>query len=243
MNILAFDTSTNTCSVALWQDGKIIAQQFEPMARGQSEALVPMIGAILDQVDLTPIEMDLIAVTTGPGAFTGVRIGLATARSLAQAAKVPLIGISTFDALVFGLKDKHPSKNFGMQQIFAVIDTKRDDVFVQAYDAELQPFGDARVISCDAMCQEIKSASHNNPTLLDNPTLLVGSGAPMIAVSCQTSGHSGLVEVYDDQPQAKSVAEIAALRGVPAKDAVPPAPVYLRAPEARINPTGGRLRT
>ena len=91
--ILAMDTSTAACSVALWRDGGVVASRFEVIERGHAEYLVPMIEAVMAEADERPADIDLIAVSIGPGAFTGIRLGLATARAMALAQDIPCIGI------------------------------------------------------------------------------------------------------------------------------------------------------
>ena len=97
MRILAFDTATSACSAALWEDGRVGARRFETMTRGHAEALVPMIADVMDEAGTNFPRLDLIAVTVGPGAFTGLRIGLAAARGMALAAAVPCLGGLTDD--------------------------------------------------------------------------------------------------------------------------------------------------
>ena len=76
MIVLAMDTSTSACSAALWADGRILARRLSPMARGQSEALMPMVAEVMAEAGLDFKALDLLAVSVGPGAFTGLRIGL-----------------------------------------------------------------------------------------------------------------------------------------------------------------------
>ena len=97
LRILALDAATTACSAALWVDGKIVARRFQAMNRGQAEALLPMVAEVLAEAQMT--KPDLIAVTVGPGAFTGIRIGLAAARGLGLAWNIPVAGISTTLAL------------------------------------------------------------------------------------------------------------------------------------------------
>ena len=96
MKILAFDSATSACSAAIWRDGEIPARRFVAMERGQSEALIPMVVEVLKEAGLTYAEIDFIAVTVGPGSFTGVRIGLAAARGMALAGGLPVVGVTTF---------------------------------------------------------------------------------------------------------------------------------------------------
>ena len=102
MRLLALDTATSACSAALWQDGTVLARHLQPMARGQSEALLPMVAAVMAEAGLAFADLDLLAVTVGPGTFTGIRIGLAAARGLALATGLPLAGIATTEAVAGG---------------------------------------------------------------------------------------------------------------------------------------------
>src|SRR3569832_1939804 len=95
MLILAFDTSIAACSVALIRDAAILAATREVMDRGQAEALMPMIERVMESARASYRDLDRIAVTTGPGSFTGVRVGLAAARGLGLASEKPIVGVLT----------------------------------------------------------------------------------------------------------------------------------------------------
>ena len=97
--MLGIDTATTGCSVARLVGDMCLAEQASKMSRGQSEALMPMIKEVMRDADMTFDRLDGIAVCRGPGAFTGLRIGLSAARGLALATSKPCIGIGTFDAL------------------------------------------------------------------------------------------------------------------------------------------------
>jgi tRNA threonylcarbamoyl adenosine modification protein YeaZ len=101
--ILAFDTSQAQCAAALLAGEAVLARRDEAMARGQAERLFPMIGEVLHEAGKAMDEIDAIAVCTGPGNFTGVRLGVAAARGLAMALDRPAIGVSRFEALAEGL--------------------------------------------------------------------------------------------------------------------------------------------
>jgi tRNA threonylcarbamoyl adenosine modification protein YeaZ len=99
VSVLGLDATGSACSAALLRDDRALAHRFAAMERGQAEALVPMIASVLAEAALPVAALDLIAVTVGPGAFTGVRIGLAAARGLALASGVPALGVTSFAAV------------------------------------------------------------------------------------------------------------------------------------------------
>lgn len=117
MNWLAVDTAMNACGVAVKRSDGQFFQTIEIMERGQAEKLMPMIMEIVAKSDLKLTDIDAFAVSTGPGTFTGLRVGLATIRALAQTSGKPVCGIGTFDAI-------------GAACI--ILETKRSDFYVRA---------------------------------------------------------------------------------------------------------------
>ena len=133
MNVLAFDTTASSCSIAVLQNKKPLAEKQKSIERGHAEFLVPLIEETLLEAKLSYRDLDLLAVTTGPGAFTGIRIGLATARSLAIACNLPLIGITNFDAIVNGISETERKG----RKILVILETKRLDFYVCLYNEDL----------------------------------------------------------------------------------------------------------
>lgn len=99
MIVLALDTALDACSAALVRGNDLLASRTEPMTRGQAERLPPLVAELIAESGVSFAEIDRIAVTTGPGSFTGVRVGLSFARALALALGKPCIGVSTLEAL------------------------------------------------------------------------------------------------------------------------------------------------
>lgn len=131
MRILAFDTALSGCSAAFY-DGEVRAFESEPMERGQAEHLVPMIGRVLEKAGVEYAAIEKIVTTVGPGAFTGLRIGLSTARALGLALGVEVAGVKTFDVIARKVLD-----NGGLQAgeaLCVLLDTRRSDFYTQFFD-------------------------------------------------------------------------------------------------------------
>jgi len=99
MKILAVDTALGACSAALLEDERVLAHRFEAMDRGHAERLAPMVDEIVREAEVDFASLDRLAVTAGPGTFTGQRVGLAFMRGLRIALHRPLIGITTLAAM------------------------------------------------------------------------------------------------------------------------------------------------
>lgn len=123
MNWLAIDTSMNACGVGIRRaDGQFFSR-IDAMERGQAEQLMPIILDVLGQAGLSLQDIDKYAITVGPGTFTGLRVGLATIRALAQVSGKPAIGVGTFDVL---------EDAAGQGPLCVLIETKRSDYYVRA---------------------------------------------------------------------------------------------------------------
>jgi tRNA threonylcarbamoyladenosine biosynthesis protein TsaB len=137
MKILAFDCATGHLSVAVAVDGSVAARHDEPAARGQGERLLPAIQATLAAARLGFADLDRIAVTVGPGHFTGLRVGLAAARGFRVATGLPVIGVTTLEALAHAVA---PAERAG-RPVLAAVDSKRAEPYFQLFDADLAPLG------------------------------------------------------------------------------------------------------
>lgn len=128
--ILALDTATEACSVAIYLDGEV-REHFDIIPRQHSQRILPMIQAILVEHGLSVTAMDAIAFGRGPGAFTGVRIATGVAQGLAFAADLPVIPISTLAALSqLGLRQ------YGAQHVLAAIDARMSEIYQACYTSD-----------------------------------------------------------------------------------------------------------
>lgn len=234
MKILAFDTALNACSVAVADGTTILAQSHEKRRRGHAEALMPMIEAQLQEAGFGYGDLDLIAVTVGPGTFTGLRIGLAAARGIGVAAKKPVIGITTLEALAAAVP--FPATNG--RPVIATADARRGEVYIQAFK-RLEQGEIISPLSAPAAIRIEQALA----TLDTEQAILVGSGAPLLgSMPNFDSGKYSILDLSDD-PDAVELVHLAVARGLPADGLPPPAPLYLRAPDAKlpggIDPTAG----
>ncbi len=137
VQLLAFDTATPATSVALLRaDGEALTRRHEPAPGerpGHVAELLPLALALLDEAGTTLAQLDRLAVGVGPGTFTGLRIGVATARALAQAHRLPLVGVSTLRALAAAADDA--AAGDGAPVVLAVLDARRGEAFAAAWAA------------------------------------------------------------------------------------------------------------
>jgi len=150
--ILALDAAGRACSAAVWRDQEIAAARHERMSRGQSEVLVPMIEAVMQQAGQSYAELSAVVVTRGPGGFTGIRIGLAAASGIALAAGAPLVAVTCFEAVAAAVPRPQPNGSSDLSPTLTVVlDAKRSDVYAQLFrwvaDSPLpQPLAEPRAI-------------------------------------------------------------------------------------------------
>lgn len=147
--ILGIDTATSGCSAAVIRETACLAASRARMARGQSEALMPMIDDVVRRAGIVFADIDAIAVTRGPGAFTGLRIGLAAARALALAIDKPCLGIGTFDALFAEAAERGLVE--GKDALIVAVDSKRDELFIAVFDAGGAPVRAPAALRADAV--------------------------------------------------------------------------------------------
>jgi tRNA threonylcarbamoyladenosine biosynthesis protein TsaB len=210
--LLAVDTALGACSVALLEGEQIRAHIFEPMDRGHAERLAPMVDEAMKAAKTDFAALTRLAVTTGPGTFTGQRVGLAFMRGLRLALELPLIGVTTLEAIAAAAMAQT-----GQTRASAIHDARRAEAYLLLTDGDaviqppvVLPFGDA--------VARVKAFG---------PCVLAGTGADQ---AHQTLG-DGFVLSHIRQPDALWLARLAQTRPVPKGV---PGPLYLRAPDAKL---------
>jgi tRNA threonylcarbamoyladenosine biosynthesis protein TsaB len=222
MTLLAMDTGQAACSVALWRDGCVAAHRYAPMPKGHAAALVPMIEEVQAEAGFAFADLDAVAVTIGPGTFTGLRVGLATARGIAVAADKPLIGVTTLEALAWSVRGPAVEQS---ALIAASFDARRNEAYLQSFDARGKPLSEPMLTNLDRCEAEI-------PSLPGRSVLSVGTGAHLIGEKLREAGRAVIVSESTPFPDARAVAEIASGREALLGDL--PGPLYLRAPDAKL---------
>jgi len=228
--ILAMDCAAGACSAAVARGGDILARRYEPMSRGHAEALMPMVEEVLGQAGTNYAGLDLLAITVGPGGFTGVRIGLAAARGIALAGGLPLIGLGTLEALAHGV----PEGERRNRTVVAALDSRRADLYVQSFADDLTPLNKPGALMPESL----------EATIPEGKIVFVGDASEraMAVIGDERT----MLSTARTAPNAEVLAILAGTRYAACKARGakwPPAePLYLRPPDAKIPAGGGRLR-
>jgi tRNA threonylcarbamoyladenosine biosynthesis protein TsaB len=215
--ILAFDTALNGCAAAVLDTAQArLTAEDNPMDRGQAEHLVPMIGRVLAKAGIAYKDIGLIAVTVGPGAFTGLRIGLSTARALGLALGKPVIGVTTLETIARQYLKDHPLKPD--ETLAVILDTKRADFYGQLFAAgkAFEPFA---LPGADAAAQ------------MQGKVVMIGDGAERFKAESHGSGEA--VKGYE-RPDPETIARIALDKFAETSDFPAPQPLYLRPPDVSM---------
>ncbi|MEG3617044.1 tRNA (adenosine(37)-N6)-threonylcarbamoyltransferase complex dimerization subunit type 1 TsaB [Magnetovibrio sp. PR-2] len=227
--ILALDCTTTGCSAAVMDGNCTLALDAREMARGQAEVLLPMIEGVLKEADRLPKDLCAVAITRGPGAFTGMRIGLSTARAYALALGIPCIGVTTLEAV---------AANVGADErqghvILAAIESKRADIYVQLFDEDLKALNEPTAAEGQAIAAMIDG---------QGPVICVGDASGRAQEMAAPHGGDLKLSSAPALPDARLVGQIALSRFDGAKSFDPPAPLYLRPPDAKLPKNQGRAR-
>jgi len=167
--ILAIDSATPVAGLALLHDQKVMREEFINFKKTHSETLMPGVDRVLHDCEITVADLDAIAVTVGPGSFTGLRIGLATAKGLSMACGKPLLGISTLDVLAHNIV-------FSENLVCPLLDARKQEVYTAYFAAD----GDIpQRLTEDMACspQEMAARARELATVLGKPHItLLGDG-------------------------------------------------------------------
>lgn len=233
MNILALDSATSACSVAVWMGDGVASRRMEKMTRGHAVRLMPMAQAAMADAELAFDQLDMVATTIGPGGFTGLRIGLAGARAIAMAAAIPIIGFTTFQVIAYQTTmgaDISETADAGAP-LLVVLDAKRSDFYFQIFESNGAPLTQPAAAPVDAIAKVV--SAEFAPRAPNDSLALCGDGADMILDALRACGARVHRAHGPDAPDAAIVATLA-YNGAPWGSAAPPEPLYLRPPDAAL---------
>jgi len=214
--VLALDTALSACSAALvefeGERDEVRAAESEPRERGHAEALMPMVERVMGGTPMSSV--DRFAVTAGPGSFTGLRVGLAAARAFALASAKPALGVGTLAAIAA------PGFGEDLEPVLAVMDARRGEAYWQLFALPGRPL-------TPAIASSYAEIAH----LVDSPHVrLAGSGAERLAA--EDPGRFHVVSTAET-PDILWVARLGARLD---PESAPPDPLYIRSPDAKIQP-------
>ena len=193
----------------------MLASESTPMQRGHAEALLPAIERVMAAVDGGFERLDRVAVTVGPGSFTGIRVGLAAARAIGLAWNIPVVGVSTLAAFAAPVISAE-----GSEIVASAIDAHHGNVYMQAFSRDGRSFVQPRAVS-------VRDAVR---TLGSGPVKLVGNGAPLMAIEAWSAGLAAEIANEGISPDIAYVARLGALAD---PRFAPPKPLYVKAPDAK----------
>jgi tRNA threonylcarbamoyladenosine biosynthesis protein TsaB len=221
MRVLAIDTALDACAAAVLdtQQRDLLAGETQAMARGHAEALMPLIARVMEAARIDFFELDRIAVTVGPGSFTGVRVGVAAARGLALASGKPAVGLSTLAAFTA----PHVAAGFA-GTVVAVVDARHGQVYLQAFGPGGRALAPPRLAAVREAIEAVRAGA----------AMIAGSGADMVAAQWPP----GLPPPAVDARGAPDIGWVARLGAAAEPGRALPKPLYLRRPDARPQDAG-----
>lgn len=225
MIILGIDTATPQVGCAIGGHEGVIASFSSAKGKRHAETLVPAIDFICRQAHVELDEIGAIAVDIGPGLFTGLRVGVATAKAMASALRVPMVGVSSLDLLAFPLR-------WTNRRIVSVVDARRGEVFFASYrqvPGGVQRLTEPQVCTADELCSEIIATGEE--------CLAVGDGARRYAEQLCDLTRLEVADAGLAHPSPASLVQLAHARAL-REEFVKPwelQPVYLRKADAEIN--------
>lgn len=213
MIVLGLDAAGAGCGVAVRRDGEVVAARTEPMAQGHAVRLMPLVLEVLAEAGIMPGDIDLFGVTTGPGSFTGLRVGLAAVGGLALGAGRKIVGIPSFDAV---LADLGP---VAAGSILVALDGRRAEPFARLFAAAGAPLGEPLCLPAAELAALIPAG----------PLTVTGDGVHLLLPAL--AGRADMRHAGQSAIDPAIVARLAEERADQAREGPPP-PLYVRSPDA-----------
>jgi tRNA threonylcarbamoyl adenosine modification protein YeaZ len=215
MKLLAIDCSASLCAACVYdaQAGKELGRAVLDLGKGHAEQLMAVVGDALKNAGASFPDLGAVAVSVGPGSFTGVRVGVSAARGFALALKIPAIGVTTLEALAAESRDK-----FGTRNVLSALDGGRGEIQAAVYDGLGGMLYAPAVIT---LSQAAELATEFSPVLAGTAAKVIADAVPSQAFDFGPLGATADIAIY---------ARLAARKGAVGDK---PAPLYLREPDAK----------
>ncbi|EPF00036.1 tRNA (adenosine(37)-N6)-threonylcarbamoyltransferase complex dimerization subunit type 1 TsaB [Rhizobium grahamii] len=209
MIILALDTAGVDCAAALYDGGRdtMLGEASDMIGKGHAEHLMGIVDRVLEQAAIPLSTVDRIAVTIGPGSFTGIRVGIAAARGFALSLGIPAVGVTTLAVMAEAQRLKTPGRS-----VLAAMDAKRNEIYLQTFDADGEPLDEARAVAVEE-AQAIASTFEGEIT---------GSATPLLKPG-----------TLGDHANHFPISIVARLGAAADLSSGKPKPLYLRGPDAK----------
>lgn len=177
MRILAIETTEKTGSLAATEGGQVLAERSLDAAQRSAQSLVPGLKTLLEAVSWQPTDVDLVAVTRGPGSFTGLRIGITTAKTFAYVANCDIVGVDTLQAIAWGCPDS-------VDRVAVALDAQRGDVaartFRRSTEGFMTPDGDELIIPFTEWLDTLPAETPVTGPIFGRKRLHVPEGLPIL---------------------------------------------------------------
>lgn len=197
MKVLGIDTSSQAASIAIMENEKLIAEYTINTKKTHSQKLMIMIEEMFNLSDMKIEEIDLIGVCIGPGSFTGLRIGMSTAKAIAHVRNIPIVGVNSLESLAFNM-------SFSKYTICPIIDAQRNQVYTNSYsweNNELISKDDINVISIDELIENAK----NGP----EEVILLGEAISLYKEKIENAKNINIAPSSNNISRASSLCQLA----------------------------------
>ena len=219
--VLALDSGGSACSVAVAAGDSVLRVKHREMPHGQAEALLPMVDRAMREASLEASALDLVAVTTGPGSFTGIRVGLAAARGIALALDIPLFGVTSFEAAAAACVTSPAAGS-----LLVALESRRVDLFIQLFDPVRHALGDPAAIIPEALAEFVTAS------IAGRSLVIAGDAAARAQAALAASGYLSVVE--GGEPAAIGALRVILRRWHRGEQPGPARPYYLRPPDVTL---------
>ena len=208
MRVLAIDSAMNGCQACVCEvseETRVLAQETQKATRGQAEHLMPMVERMIEESEVSYSTLDLIGVTNGPGAFTGMRVAIATAKALALASNKPVVGVPTINAVLGSYLSQKTQEERVFPFYAVILETKRNDYYFQMFEVDTRK----GCISMDDIVHHtaaiVANASEISAIISTKDVLLIGDAQERFLSECNKTWPSHIIMM----PEGGSVAKLA----------------------------------